>query len=114
MEGSLNREIWKLSAKDINSLYVKKEINPSEVAKNILERIQEKSEVINAFVYINKHATLESARLSDERWKNNNPISILDGIPVSVKDLLLTKNWPTLRGSKSIDANLEWNEDAPL
>ena len=37
----------------------------------------------------------------------------LDGVPALIKDLLLVKGWPTLRGSKTIDRNQNWNQDAP-
>ena len=40
-------------------------------------------------------------------------MSPLDGVPVSIKDLLLTKGWPTLRGSKLVDPEQAWDEDAP-
>jgi Asp-tRNA(Asn)/Glu-tRNA(Gln) amidotransferase A subunit family amidase len=32
---------------------------------------------------------------------------------VSIKDLILTSGWPTLRGSRTVDPNQAWNEDAP-
>ena len=34
-------------------------------------------------------------------------------MPVTVKDLLLTKGWPTLRGSKTVDPAGPWDDDAP-
>ena len=40
-------------------------------------------------------------------------MSPLDGVPLSIKDLLLTRSWPTLRGSKLIDPDQPWDEDAP-
>ena len=37
----------------------------------------------------------------------------LDGVPVSIKDILLTRGWPTLRGSKTVDPAGPWIDDAP-
>ncbi len=34
-------------------------------------------------------------------------------MPVSIKDLVLTKGWPTLRGSHTVDPNQAWDVDAP-
>ena len=34
-------------------------------------------------------------------------------MPTTIKDLILTKDWPTLRGSRSIDPAQQWREDAP-
>src|SRR5436190_14957042 len=38
----------------------------------------------------------------------------LDGVPVSIKDLILTRGWPTLRGSRTIDRAQTWDIDAPV
>ena len=38
----------------------------------------------------------------------------LAGLPVAIKDLLLTKGWPTLRGSKTVDPKGPWNDYAPV
>ena len=35
-------------------------------------------------------------------------------MPVSIKDLILTKGWPTLRGSKTVDADQPCNDDTPV
>ena len=35
-------------------------------------------------------------------------------MPVSIKDLVLTKGWPTLRGSAAIDTHQVWEVDAPV
>ena len=37
----------------------------------------------------------------------------LDGVPTSIKDLVLTKGWPTLRGSHTVDPDQPWDVDAP-
>src|SRR5690606_36272926 len=36
-----------------------------------------------------------------------------DGIPVSIKDIILTRGWPTLRGSRAVNPDQPWNEDGP-
>ncbi len=41
------------------------------------------------------------------------PMGRLDGVPVTIKDLLITRGWPTLRGSKNIRRDQKWDEDAP-
>src|SRR5690606_26736759 len=41
------------------------------------------------------------------------PQGLLDGVPATVKDLVLTKGWPTLRGSRAVSPDQPWNEDAP-
>jgi aspartyl-tRNA(Asn)/glutamyl-tRNA(Gln) amidotransferase subunit A len=40
-------------------------------------------------------------------------LGAVDGVPALVKDLILAKGWPTLRGSKTIDRNQAWDRDGP-
>ena len=41
------------------------------------------------------------------------PAGLLDGVPVSVKDIVLTRGWPTLRGSRTVNPKQDWAEDGP-
>jgi aspartyl-tRNA(Asn)/glutamyl-tRNA(Gln) amidotransferase subunit A len=41
-------------------------------------------------------------------------VGALEGIPASIKDLILTRGWPTLRGSRTVDPNQAWEVDAPV
>src|SRR5437867_1122342 len=50
---------------------------------------------------------------SERRWMEGAPLSPLDGVPVAIKDLLLTKGWPTRRGTLTVDPKGPWTEDAP-
>ena len=40
------------------------------------------------------------------------PAGLVDGVPATIKDLVLTKGWPTLRGSQAVSPDQPWNEDA--
>ena len=56
---------------------------------------------------------MKDARASEARWQVGAPLSPLDGVPISIKDLILAKGWPTLRGSRAVDMNQTWDDDAP-
>src|SRR5919201_559402 len=108
----LMSDIWALSASELLEHFRKRTLSPVEATQAVLARIQELNPKLNAFTLIASDA-LESAKQSEERWLNAQPKGLLDGVPVSIKDLLLTKGWPTLRGSKTIDPKGPWNDDAP-
>ncbi|MEJ2130206.1 MAG: amidase, partial [Gammaproteobacteria bacterium] len=57
--------------------------------------------------------TLALAGASEARYGQGQPLGLLDGVPVAVKDVFLTAGWPTLRGSKTVDASQPWEHDAP-
>jgi aspartyl-tRNA(Asn)/glutamyl-tRNA(Gln) amidotransferase subunit A len=105
-------DIWALSASELLEQFRKRTLSPVEATQAVLARIQELNPKLNAFTLIASDA-LESAKQSEARWLNAQPKGLLDGVPVSIKDLLLTKGWPTLRGSKTIDPKGPWNDDAP-
>ena len=62
----------------------------------MLERIEKVNPAINAFCLVDADAALASARESEARWQRGEPIGPLDGVPTSIKDLILTRGWPTL------------------
>ncbi len=110
----MNLDIWSLSATELIKEYSKGSLSPVEVIKTTLKRVEELDKKLNAFVMVDEDKALSDAKDSESRWYKNKPLSIIDGIPTSIKDLILTKNWPTLRGSKTIDKNSSWEEDAPV
>jgi aspartyl-tRNA(Asn)/glutamyl-tRNA(Gln) amidotransferase subunit A len=105
-------DLFALSAAELLEGYRKKALSPVEVAQAVSTRIEKLNPVLNAFCFINSEL-IEQAKASETRWQRGEPKGLLDGVPVSVKDLILTKGWPTLRGSKTIDPAGPWNDDAP-
>jgi aspartyl-tRNA(Asn)/glutamyl-tRNA(Gln) amidotransferase subunit A len=106
-------ESHELSAADLSRAYRDGDLSPVEVAQGLLARIEALDAEINAFCLIDAETTLAQATASERRWRERDPLSPLDGVPVAVKDLLVTKGWPTLRGSLTVDPKGPWTEDAP-
>jgi aspartyl-tRNA(Asn)/glutamyl-tRNA(Gln) amidotransferase subunit A len=102
-----------LTAVELVERYRGRSLSPVEAAAVALERIERLNPVLNAFCLVDAESTLAQARDSEARWRQGKPLSALDGVPVSVKDVILTRGWPTLRGSKTVDADGPWNDDAP-
>jgi aspartyl-tRNA(Asn)/glutamyl-tRNA(Gln) amidotransferase subunit A len=108
----MNTDLCALSATELLELYRKKELSPVEVASAVSKRINELNPVLNAFNLVAPDSK-DCAKQSETRWLRGEPKGLLDGVPVSIKDILLTKGWPTLRGSKTVDPKGPWNDDAP-
>src|SRR4051812_31777363 len=102
-----------LSAEDLLEQYRRHALSPVEVARTVLARAERSQSVLNAFCVLDPEAALASAKASEARWQRNAPQGLLDGVPVSVKDIVLTKGWPTRRGSLTIPADQPWLEDGP-
>ena len=100
-------------AHELLALYRRRQASPTEATQAVLRRIARFNPVLNAFCHVAHDEALQAAARSTERWQRGQPEGELDGVPVSIKDLLLTRGWPTLRGSRTVDPNQAWDVDAP-
>jgi aspartyl-tRNA(Asn)/glutamyl-tRNA(Gln) amidotransferase subunit A len=106
-------EVWRMNAGEFSAVFAGGKLSPVEAASALLNRIDRLDSSVNGFCLIDRETTLTQARASEARWMKGAPLSALDGVPVAIKDLLLTRGWPTLRGSRTIDPGQAWNDDAP-
>ena len=102
-----------LSATELLAAYRAKRLSPVEATRAVLSRVEALNPVLNCFCFLDPESALANARESEARWMKGEPRGLVDGVPTSIKDLLYTKGWPTLRGSKTIDPKGPWNDDAP-
>ena len=91
------------SATRLAALYRKGKASPVETMKAVLARAAKIGPQINAFTRIDGREALKAARASERRWKKGEPLSALDGVPVSIKELVRVKGWPASMGSKLTD-----------
>src|SRR3990170_3388500 len=111
---SMSAELCSLTAAQLLDGYRTRTLSPVEVAEAVLKRIEEFNPRFNAFNFLSPEETLKSSKASEARWMAGQPMGLLDGVPVSIKDLILTRGWPTLRGSKTVDPKGPWDDDAPV
>lgn len=82
---------------------VSKKVSVYDMVSQYLSRIQERDADIHAFLDVYKDDVLcEAARL-DEKIKRGEEIGILEGIPLGVKDNIVTKGKKTTAGSKILE-----------
>ena len=106
-------DITRLPATELLRRYQDKSLSPVEVTQAVLDRIEHDNPVVNAFCIVDPKQALASARGSESRWAKGAPCGLVDGVPTTIKDVVLTKGWPTLRGSRTTDPHQSWEEDAP-
>jgi len=101
------------SATELLALYRSGQASPVEATRAVLARIDALNPELKAFCWVAGDEAMASARLSEARWQRNAPCGLLDGVPASIKDLILARGWPTRRGSHTVKADQAWDEDAP-
>ncbi len=113
----MTTDLTQCPAHELIALYRSGQASPVEATQAVLSRIERLNPQLNAFCLVDADAALSAARASESRWQahrsNGAPVGELDGVPTSIKDLILTRGWPTLRGSRTIDPRQAWDVDAP-
>ena len=90
------------------------EATPVDALEACLAQIETLNPQLNAFRFVDAQAARVEAAKSAARYAKCRPRGPVDGVPVSIKDTLLARGWATLRGSRTIDADQPWPEDAPV
>ncbi|KAJ4026522.1 hypothetical protein NW752_001472 [Fusarium irregulare] len=75
-----------------------RELTIEQYAASLLVRIKQRDDDVKAWAYLNPDAVMEQARALDKvPFQQRGP---LHGLPVGIKDIILTKDMPTEHGSK--------------
>lgn len=93
--------MYTLSLYEVKSGLLSKKFSSVEITKSFLERI-EKYKDLNAFITVCSEQALESAKQSDQKIANG-MAGEMEGIPLAIKDLYMTKGVRTTSGSKMLE-----------
>lgn len=83
--------------------YARREVSPVEVAAAVVARIEACEPRLHALYAFDRDAVLSAAHASEARWLKNEPISLLDGVPVTIKDAVATRGTPVPLGTAATD-----------
>lgn len=95
-------EITRLTAAELASKLAAKEISAEEVTKAHLNRIAEVNGEVHAYLATNEEA-LNTARSIDKQRADGDNLHELAGVPVAIKDVLVTIDMPTTVSSKMLE-----------
>jgi aspartyl-tRNA(Asn)/glutamyl-tRNA(Gln) amidotransferase subunit A len=93
---------WQLGAVEMARRFREGSLTPLAVAQACLERLDVVNPGVNAVVARRDASFLEEASASTRRHERGTPLSMLDGIPLTVKDSLLTFDLPTTWGTPAL------------
>ena len=85
-----------------------REVSPAELIVNYLDRVKRLNPVLNAYSTVMEDEALAAARHAEEEIRRGRYRGPLHGIPVSIKDNLAVKGYPTTAGSKIL---ADWKPD---
>jgi aspartyl-tRNA(Asn)/glutamyl-tRNA(Gln) amidotransferase subunit A len=111
----MTADLAMMPAHELVKLFKSRKASPVEATKAAIVRIDALNPQLNAFQHLDPDSALRAARASEKRWKKGGKrLSDIDGVPITIKDMVLTKGMPTRMGSLATDENGPWNVDSPV
>jgi aspartyl-tRNA(Asn)/glutamyl-tRNA(Gln) amidotransferase subunit A len=98
--------IHELDALQVAAQYAGGALSPVDVARDCLARIDAWETKLNAMYRVHRDSAMAAAKAAEMRWRSGQPLSPLDGVPVTIKENIYTKGDPAPIGTKA-------NDDAP-
>lgn len=95
-----------LSAVEARRLIGAKALSPVELMQSCIDRIAKTNSAVNAIVAIDEDAALETARSAEQAVMHGEPLGLLHGLPLGVKDLEATAGLKTTYGSLIYENNV--------
>lgn len=102
-----------LGVAELTDAFKHRALSPVEVAEALLARVERLDRRVNAIVHVDPGYTRAMARASDARYAAGSPLSPLDGVPLTVKDLSRVAGMPFRRGCAAMDSDRPAAEDTP-
>lgn len=110
----MSADLAMMPAHALVKLFRKKKASPVEATKAALGRIDKFQPVLNCMQHVDAESALKQAKAAEKRWSKGKPEGLLDGVPVTIKDMVQTRGMPTRMGSAATSANGPWDTDAPI
>src|SRR5262245_4393628 len=98
--------LHELNAHELVLVYARRDLSPVEVTRTALARIDAWEPRINAMYRVARDAALEQAHGAESRWRSGAPLSAIDGVPLTIKENIVTRGDPAPIGTRA-------NENAP-
>jgi aspartyl-tRNA(Asn)/glutamyl-tRNA(Gln) amidotransferase subunit A len=92
-----------LSATELQRLYRTKEVSPVDVTRAVLKHIAACEPQLHATYALDGDAALTLAEAAQKRWLAGQPLSALDGVPVTIKENIATRGVPVPLGTAATE-----------
>jgi len=98
-------ELLNKSLRELNELIKKKEVKPTEILEELLNRIKETEPKLNAYITVTEEKARKKAEIADKELEklSEDEIPELFGIPLSIKDNINVENVRMTCASKILE-----------
>ncbi len=104
-----------LGLREAARLVARRKVSPVELVDAALDRIASVDPSLNAMLTVTAEPARDAARHAlQQAGKRRATPALLPGLPITIKDLILTKDAPTTCGSRIFGEGLPGGHDAPV
>jgi aspartyl-tRNA(Asn)/glutamyl-tRNA(Gln) amidotransferase subunit A len=107
-------ELTSLGLREAARLVARRRVSPVELVDAVLARIERLDPSLNAFLTVTAESARKAARRAERRLSRAGALPPLLGVPISVKDLILTREAPTTAGSRLFGKGIPAGTDAAI
>jgi aspartyl-tRNA(Asn)/glutamyl-tRNA(Gln) amidotransferase subunit A len=98
----MTEALYALSISELSPLLARREISPVEVVEQLLSRIAARDRAINAYITVDEAGALAQAKAAEARLAKGEA-GPLTGVPLAIKDVLVTKGLRTTCASRILE-----------
>ncbi|MDB5749998.1 MAG: amidase, partial [Ramlibacter sp.] len=95
--------LHELPAPALVALYRRRVVSPLEVARAVLGHVERWEQHAHALYLLRPDQVLEQARASEARWLRGEPLGLIDGVPVTIKENIATRGDPVPLGTAATE-----------
>lgn len=106
-------DLWRMPAAEMAAAIRARTVSPVEIVDAVLARTARLNPVVNAYCTLTADSARAEARQAEAAVMRGDPLGALHGVPVSIKDLVITKGIRTTWGSRVYEHFVP-TEDAPV
>jgi aspartyl-tRNA(Asn)/glutamyl-tRNA(Gln) amidotransferase subunit A len=96
-------DLTRLSAADLAAALASGDVSSVEATQAHLDRMAAVEPAVHAFLHVSTEEALATAREVDAQRAAGEPVHRLAGVPIAVKDVVVTKDMPTTAGSRILE-----------
>lgn len=92
-----------MSIKELRNAFLTKALSCETIVKTYLDHIKTTDRNIAAYLYVDSDRAIDKAKIIDQKLLDGKPLGRLAGVPIAIKDNIVTQSMPTTCGSKMLE-----------